>query len=154
MTHPGGAREVDRAGELGHDRQDFLDRRGRVVPHGDVETFRRDILIRPVGHGAFDTSGNGFDDRGVEQPGFCSLGQFVSEGVCLFRRDVETEDFYGDQPVTYGLVGSKDRPERANADLMQHPEGAERGRRCERRRIVSGQFWELLEAGLKKCNTI
>jgi hypothetical protein len=33
---------------------------------------------------------------------------------------------------------------------MQHPEGAEGGRRGERRRIVSGQFLGLLEAGLKK----
>ena len=90
----------------------------------------------------------------MEEPGVRGRRKLVGERLGLLGRHVEAEDLYGDKTIAGWLVGAKDRSERANADLMQHPEGAERWWWCERRRIVSGQFTGLLEAGLKKCNTI
>ena len=90
----------------------------------------------------------------MEEAGFGWPGQLVGKRLRLLGCDVESEDFDRDQAIACGLVGPENRAERAHANLMQHPEGAERWRWCEGRRIVSAQFTGLLEAGLKKCNTI
>ena len=51
-----------------------------------------------------------------------------------------------------GLVGAEDRTERANADLMQHPEGAELlAAAANADRVVSGQG--VPQVGSKKFNT-
>ena len=65
--------------------------------------------------------------------------QLVGQRLRLLGRDVETEDLHGDQPVAFGLVGAEDGTERADADLMQDPEGAELCWCSEGRRIVAGQ---------------
>ena len=41
MADAGGAREIDRAGQLGDEGQRLVERRRRVVPHRDVERFGR-----------------------------------------------------------------------------------------------------------------
>ena len=146
--------EIDRAGQLRDERQDLVDGGRRVMPERDVECFGRDVLFGAIRHCAFDTGGDGFDDRRMKESGFGRDRELVCQGLCLLGRDVEPEHLDGDEAVARRFVGSEDRAERANANLMQHPEGAEGWWWCERRRIVSGQFTELLEAGLKKCNTI
>ena len=107
-----------------------------------------------IRHRSFDAGRNRFNDRRMEQSGISGGRQLVSERVRLLGCDVEAEHLDRDEAIAGRFVGSEDRAERANANLMQHPEGAEGWWWCERRRIVSGQFTELLEAGLKKCNTI
>jgi hypothetical protein len=154
VTHRRGAREIDRTGELRDDRQDLVDRRWRVVAERDVQRFGGDVLFGAIRHRAFDARRNRFNDRRMEQSGISGRRQLVGERLRLLGCDVESEDLDRDETIAGGFVCPEDRPERANADLMQHPEGAEGWRWCERRRIVSGQFTELLEAGLKKCNTI
>ena len=74
-----------------------------------------------------------------EQLGFGGVRQLVGQRLRLLGGDVETEDLDRDQPIARGLVGAEHRTERAHADLMQDPEGAERRRRSECGRIVSGQ---------------
>ena len=88
----------------------------------------------------------------MKQPGLRRTGEFIGEGPRLLRRNVEPKDFDGDEPVTCWLVCPEHRAERDNADLMQHPEGAERGRWGECRRVVSGQERKLL-GGLMKFST-
>ena len=56
----------------------------------------------------------------------------------LLRRDVEAERLHRDQTVARRLICAKDRTQRANANLVQDPERAERGRWGERGGIVSG----------------
>jgi hypothetical protein len=75
----------------------------------------------------------------VEKTGLGRLGQLVRERMRLLGGDVEAEDLHGNETVTRGLVCAENRTKRANTDLMQHPEGAERRRWGEGRRIFSGQ---------------
>ena len=139
VADAGGAREVDRAGELGDERQHRGDRRRRVVPHRDVERLGGDVLLGAVGDRPLDAGGDRLDDRRMEEPGLGGARQLVGQRLRLFGRDVEAEHLDRDQPVARRLVGAEDGTERANANLMQHPEGAElRGCR-EGRRVVSGQ---------------
>src|SRR5690349_14804357 len=90
----------------------------------------------------------------MKQPRFGGLRQLVGERLRLFRSDVEPEDLDRDEPVTRGLVCAEDRTKRANTNLVQDPKRSKRRRWCERRRVVSGQFQELLEAGSRKFNTL
>ncbi len=154
MPDAGAAREIDRPGELRDERQHLLDRRGRVVPHGHVERLGRDVLVGAIRGGPFHAGAHRLDDRRMEQSGFRRFRQLVSERLCLLRCDVETKELDGHEPVAGWLVGAEDGTKRADTDLMQHPEGAECGGRCERRRIVSGQLSELLEAGFTICSTL
>ena len=121
-------------------RQHFVERGGRVVPHRHVQRLRRDVFFSAIGDRAFDARRDRLDDRGMEESCFGGACQLVGQRLGLFGGDVETKDLDGDQPVARGLVGTEHRSERAHADLMQHPEGAERGRRGECGRIVSGQL--------------
>ena len=146
--------EVDRAGQLRDQWQDLVDGCGRVMTQRHVECFGRHVLFGAIRHCAFDTGGDGFDDRRVKEARFGRDRELVGQGLCLLGRDVEPEHLHRDEAIARRFVGTEDRAERANANLMQHPEGAEGRWWCECRRIVSGQFTELLEAGLKKCNTI
>ena len=131
---PGGAREVDRAGELGDERQRLVDGGRRVVPHRDVQRLGRDVLLRPVRDRPLDAGGDRLDDGRMEQRGFGGAGQRVREHLGLFGDDVEPEDLDGHQAVARRLIGAKNGTESTNTNLMQHPEGAE----CWRRRKALG----------------
>jgi hypothetical protein len=76
----------------------------------------------------------------MEEAGLCRSRKLVCEGARLLGRDVEAEDFDGDEAISRGLVGSEYGPKRADTDLMQDPEGAKRGRRRKPGRVVSGQL--------------
>ena len=54
--------------------------------------------------------------------------QLVGQRLRLLGGDVETEDLDRDETIARRLVGAEHGTESADADLMQHPEGAERGR--------------------------
>jgi hypothetical protein len=62
--------------------------------------------------------------------------EFVGQGLGLFGCDVETEDLDRDQPISRRLVGTEDRPECANTDLVEDSEGSKRRRWGERAGIV------------------
>jgi bacillithiol biosynthesis cysteine-adding enzyme BshC len=89
----------------------------------------------------------------MEEAGVGGNRQFVSQAPGLFRCDVETEDLDGDEAIPRGLVSPKDGTEGPDAYLVQDAEGAEGGRRCECRRVVSTQLLELLAAGSFECYT-
>ena len=144
MANTSGSRKVERAGQLGDERQHLVDRRGRVVPERHVERFGGDVLLGAVRDSALDSCRNRFDDRGVEEPGLSRESECLGERLRLFRCDVETEDLHRHEAIARRLVGAEHRTESADADLMQHPEGAERGRRSECCRVVSGQVRKLL----------
>ena len=152
VADPCRAREVDRAGELRHERQRRLERRRRVMAHRDVKRFGRDVLFRAVGDGPFDAGGERLDDRGMEEARLGRARQLFRERLCLFGSNVETEDLDGHETVSRRLVGSEHGPKRAHTNLVQHPERTECGRRREGGRIVSGQYGAP-RAGSEKCNT-
>jgi hypothetical protein len=60
----------------------------------------------------------------MEETGFGGARELVGERLRLLRRDVEAERLDRDQPIALRLVGAENRPQRAYADLMQHPEGS------------------------------
>ena len=142
VADAGGAREVDRAGELGDERQRLLDGRRRVVAHRDVQRLGRDVLFRPVRDRPLDAGGDGLDDGRMEQGGFGGAAQRVGEHLGLFGDDVEPEDLDGHQAIARRLIGAKNGTESANTNLVQHPEGAE----CWRRREMRlGPLWSATE---------
>ena len=147
-----GAREIDRAGQLGDERERFLDRRGRVVPHRDVQRLGGDVFFRPVGHRPFQPGGDRFDDGRVKEGGFGGPAQRVGEQLGLFGDDVEPEDLDGDQAVAGRLICTKNGTKSANTNLMQHPEGAECWRRRESAWVLSGQRRNS-SGGSSECNT-
>jgi bacillithiol biosynthesis cysteine-adding enzyme BshC len=153
VADAGGPREIDGAGQLGNERQHLAHRGRRVMAQRHIERLGGDVLLRPVGHRPFDAGGDRFDDRGMKEPGLGRNGQRVRQALGLFGSNVETENLDGDETVTGRLVGPEDGTKRPDADLVQHPEGAESGRRCECRRVVSTQLLELLEAGSLECYT-
>jgi hypothetical protein len=57
--------------------------------------------------------------------------ELVGERARLFRREVQSKGFYGDEPVLRGFVGPENGTKGACADLMQNSEGSERRWRCE-----------------------
>ena len=132
-------REIDRAGELGDERQHGGNRRRRVVPHGDVERLGGDVLLGAIRHRPLDAGGDRLDDRGMEEACLGGPCQLIGQRLRLLGCDVETEDLHGDQPIAFRLVGAEHGTERADADLVQHPEGAELSGCSEGRRIVAGQ---------------
>jgi hypothetical protein len=80
----------------------------------------------------------------MKQPGIRGAGQLIRERLRLLRCNVEAKRFDGDQAISGRLVRPENRTKRANTDLMQHPERAERRRWGEGRRIVSGQWIETI----------
>ena len=74
----------------------------------------------------------------MEQTGIGRDRKLIREQLRLLWCDVESEDLDRDQPVARRFVGTKNRTESANADLMQDPERAERGRWSECDRVVYG----------------
>ncbi len=76
----------------------------------------------------------------MEEAGIGRARQLIGKHLRLLRCNVEAEDFDRYQPIAHRFVGTKHRTESANADLMQDPERAERGRWGERSGIVSGHF--------------
>ena len=68
--------------------------------------------------------------------------------MSLFRCRVEAEYLHRDEAVASRPVGPKHGTQRADTDLMQHAERAERRRRGEGGRIVSGQLNS--SGGIKK----
>jgi hypothetical protein len=48
----------------------------------------------------------------------------------FFRREIELEQFYGDEPFAFGVVAAKDGSESSSTNLVKHAKRAERiGRR-------------------------
>ena len=139
VTNTHRTRKIDRAGELRDEGQHGGNRRRRVVPHGDVERLGGDVLLGAIGHRPLDAGGNRLDDRGMEEAGLGRPRQLIGQRLGLLGRNVETEGLHGDQPIALRLVGAEHGTERADADLVQHPEGAELGGCSEGRRIVAGQ---------------
>ncbi len=76
---------------------------------------------------------------GLEQLRLRRVRELVGQCLRLLRRHVESEDLDRHQAITRGLVRAEYRTERADANLMQDPEGSKRRRRSECGRIVSGQ---------------
>lgn len=72
----------------------------------------------------------------MEEAGLGRAAKFVGQRLRLLGRDVQTEDLDRDQPISRRLVGTEDRPECANTDLMQDSEGSKRRRWGERAGIV------------------
>ena len=140
VADAGGAREVDRAGELGQERQRLVERGRRVVPDRDVERLGGDVLFRAIRDRALDARRDRLDDGRVEQAGIGRPRQLIGKHLRLLGCNVEPEHLDRHQPIARRLVGAEHRAESANADLMQDPERAERGRWGERSGIVSGHF--------------
>jgi hypothetical protein len=139
MSKARGPGEVDGARQLRDEWKHLVEGRGCVVAQGDVEGFSRDVLFRPERDRAFNTCGDWFNDRRMEETGVCRLRQFARERLRLFGRNVEAKDLDGDEAIARGLVRSENGPKCTNTDLMEDPEGTERRRWGERGRIVSGQ---------------
>ena len=134
-----GAREVDGAGELRDKRQHLLDRRGRVMPHRDVQRLGGHVLLGPERERAFDAGLDGLDDRWMHEARVRRAAQRRGQHVRLLGHDVEPEDLDRDKPVAGGFIGAENGTKSTNTNLMQHPEGSEcrRGRECAW--ILSGQ---------------
>jgi hypothetical protein len=111
------------------------------VPQRDVERLGRDVLLGSIRDRPLDPGGNRFDDGRVEEAGVGRYRERVCKVLGLFGSDIETEDLDGNETVAGRLIGPKDGTKRANANLVQDPEGAEGGRWSECRRIVSTQRW-------------
>ena len=62
---------------------------------------------------------------GWKRPASAARRQLVGERLRLLGRDVEAERLHRDQSIALRLIGAEDRSQRADADLVQHPEGAE-----------------------------
>jgi hypothetical protein len=139
VSDPGRAREIDGRRELAKERQRGVQRRGRVVPHRNVERLGRDVFLSSVGDRTFQSSRKRLDDRWMEERDTGSARKLVGQRSCLLGRDIQSKDFDRDEAIARGFVCAKDGTESADTDLMQHPEGAERGRWGESGRIVSGQ---------------
>ena len=122
------------------------------MTHRRVERLGGDVFLGTVGDSALHARGNRFDDRRMEETGLSRSRQFVGELLRLLRGDVESKDLHRDQAVALGLVGAEHRAQRAHADLMKHPKGAELGGCSEGRRVVAGQ--RLPRVGSKKLITL
>ena len=131
VAHPGRARKINRAGQLRDERERFLDRRRRVVPHRHVERLGRDVLFGAVRDRPFHSRRDRFDDGRVKERGFGGPAQRLGEQLGLFGDDVEPEDLDGNQAVAGRLICAENGTKSANTNLMQHPEGAECWRRRE-----------------------
>ena len=141
VADPCGTGKIDGAGDLRDERKNLLRRRGCVVAHRDVERLSRDVFLRAVGERPLDPGRQRLDNRWVEQRRLSRGGERVRERLRLFGNDVEPEDLDGDEAVAGRLVSAENGSQRANPNLVQHPERTEcRGRRkgagvlsCQRR---------------------
>ena len=139
VSDTGPARDIDRFGQLPDDPHHRVVRGGRVVPHRDIERLGGDVFFGAIGDGALHAGSDRLDDRRLEQLRLRRVRELVGQCLRLLRRHVESEDLDRHQAITRGLVRAEYRTERADANLMQDPEGSKRRRRSECGRIVSGQ---------------
>ena len=110
------------------------------MTHRHVERLGRDVLFGAVGDACPRTpAAIGSTIEGWKRPASAAWRELVRERLRLLGRDVETEDLDGHETVARRLVGAEHGTERPHANLVQHPERAECGRRRECGRIVSGQ---------------
>ncbi len=142
MADSGGSREINRTGELGEKRERPIERRRGVVADRRVERLGGDVLLGTVRDSSLDPGGNRLHDGRMKQTGVGGAGKLVRQELRLLGGDVEPEYLDRHQPVTRRLVGAKNRAEGANADLMQDPKRAERGRWSECDRVVYGHSGE------------
>ena len=149
VADPRGSGKIDRTGKLRQKWQRQIEGRRRVVPHRHVERFGGDIFLGAVGDRPFNTRGDRFDDRRVEEAGIGRARQLVSKRLRLLGGHIEPEHLDRDQTIARRFVGAKDGTERANTNLMQDPERSECRGWSERSRVVSGHSW----GGTKKCST-
>ena len=84
----------------------------------------------------------------MKKPGFRGRCEFIRQRLGLLGCDVEPENLDRDKAVPRRFVSSEHRAERTDADLMQHPEGAECWRGGERVLIVSGQGAKAPQGGV------
>ena len=125
----GGVRGVDRLGERGNARQGVLDSQATALAEPGVEGRRLEVLERQPGGFAFDAGRDGTGQTGVPRPGADERGQIARDVGGLLRRRVDAQRLDRDQR-TVGLgLGTIDRAEDTNTNLMQDPEGTEGARR-------------------------
>ncbi len=71
----------------------------------------------------------------MREPGLNQAFQLGNEQVHAFGRQVQTEEFDGNEAVAFGIVSAKNRPEGTGANLMENPEPSEGIWRCSTRSV-------------------
>ena len=121
----GSRSEIERARQLLGRPQRIGDRQRSVLADDGVERLGRDKFLGQIRAGFYDAGGNRRRDRRMRQARRDNRFEFGDQLVDALGRQVESEQFDGDQSLAFGIERPKDGTQCASADLMKNPERTE-----------------------------
>ena len=101
-------------------------RRRPVIAHDDVEGIGGDEVLREIGRGAGDASGDRCGNRRMRQVGRDELLEFGDELMHALGRNVQAKQLDRHEPILIGFVRAKNWSKRSGSNLMQDAKGTER----------------------------
>ena len=139
VRHAGISGAIDGSGERLDETRDVPHRHRPALAQHDVERFADRVFLREIRRAVFEAGGDRRGDvRMSDLPGDKRLKR-GDELRGLFGSQIESKDFYCDEPIARRLVRAEDGTQRARANLMENPEWPERVRRKVQDRIFAVQ---------------
>lgn len=124
VVHATVATRVD-GGRDAFDNAHRVGERHEAIPRRDVERVTDGVLHREIRGGTFKPGGDRRGDERMPDVARNQLLELAHERLRQRRRDAETKDFDGDEPIASGIVRAKHGTESTCADLMENPKRPE-----------------------------
>ncbi len=128
MSDVDGGGKIERVRKLARHAQ-HVGGRTRTIADDDVERVGGDVLLRKIRDNPVDAGGEGRGDARVRESGGNQPLELGDKLMHAFGRQIETEDFDGNQAIAIGFVRTKDRTQSPGTDLMENTKRTERVRR-------------------------
>ena len=108
MRDVGGRGEVERAGELRGDAQRVADRSRSIFANDAVERIGGDVILNEEGGHAADAGRERHGQGRMGELGRDQTLEFSDELMTTFRRQIEFEQFDGDEAFAGRVIRTKD----------------------------------------------
>ena len=116
---------IERFGQLTRREQRLRERQRASLAAHDVQRIGGEVILREVGDDAVETGRDGSRNRRMSKPGVDQALEFADQLMDAFGRQVEPEDFDGDQPIALRFIRAKHRTQSTGTDLMEHAKWTE-----------------------------
>ena len=117
--------EIERISQLSSHGQRLRQRQRASLASHDVERVAGKIILRQIRNDAVETGRDGSRNRGMSKPDLDQPFEFGDQLMDTLGRQVESEDFDGNQAIALRFVRAKHRTQSAGTDLMKYPKWTE-----------------------------
>ena len=105
--------------QLARHGQRFGQRQRAPLANHDIERVAGEVVLRKVRDNPVETCGHGRRNRRMSKPGLDQLLEFIDQLMDALGRQVEAEDFDGNQAVALWFIRTKHRTQSTGTDLME-----------------------------------